>query len=234
MACQFIRGFGVLSELNPLSRARGCPGIALRHREAAESCPGPLGCGQMSAETLLSVLVGVGLSAACGFRVFVPLLVMSIAALSGHLTLSPGFEWIGTYPTLLAFAVATAAEIAGYYIPWVDHLLDVIAGPAAVIAGAIAMASSVAGVSPFLRWSLALIAGGGIAATFHVMTGLARVTSTAATAGLANPLVATIEAVGASTLSILAIAIPLVCVAAVATLLALVCWLFRTRRRRKA
>lgn len=186
----------------------------------------------MSAETFLSVLVGIGLSAACGFRVFVPLLVMSIASLSGHLTLSSGFEWIGTYPALLAFTVATAAEIAGYYIPWVDHLLDVIAGPAAVVAGIIAMASSVVGVSPFLRWSLAIIAGGGIAATFQAITGLARVTSTATTAGLGNPAVSTIEAAGATAFSVLAIAIPLVGVAAIAILLALVYWPGRALLRR--
>ncbi len=188
----------------------------------------------MSAEIFLSVLVGIGLSAACGFRVFVPLLVMSIASLSGHLTLSPGFEWIGTTPALLAFAIATAAEIAGYYIPWVDHLLDIIAGPAAVVAGIIAMASSVAGMSPFLRWSLALIAGGGIAATFHGITALARMTSTAATGGLGNPIVATIEAVGASIFSILAVAVPLVGAAALAAFLALLWWLVRGRRGKRS
>lgn len=42
-------------------------------------------------ETMLSIFVGVGLSAACGFRIFVPLLIMSIASLSGQLTLSPEF-----------------------------------------------------------------------------------------------------------------------------------------------
>ena len=96
----------------------------------------------MDSETLLGVIIGLGLSAACGFRVFVPLLVMSIASLSGHLTLSSGFEWIGTYPALLAFAVATVLEIAAYYIPWVDNFLDIIGAPAAIIAGMIAMASS--------------------------------------------------------------------------------------------
>ena len=186
----------------------------------------------MSAETLLSVLVGVGLSAACGFRVFVPLLVMSIASLSGHLTLSSGFEWIGTYPALLAFAVATAVEIAGYYIPWLDHLLDVIAGPAAVVAGIIVMASSVSGVSPFLRWSLAIIAGGGIAATFQSLTSLARVASTATTAGLGNPVVSTIEAAGATGFSILAVALPLAGIVAIALLLAFVCWPGRALYRR--
>jgi hypothetical protein len=164
----------------------------------------------MAGETLLSVLVGLGLSAACGFRIFVPLLVMSIASLSGHLTLSAGFEWIGSYPALLAFAIATALEIAGYYIPWLDHLLDALGAPAATTAGIIVMASSVTDVSPFLRWSLAVIAGGGIAATFHTVTGMTRLASSAKTGGLANPILSTAEAGGATIFSVLAIAAPLI------------------------
>ncbi len=175
----------------------------------------------MNTETLLSVLLGVGLSAACGFRVFVPLLIMSLASLSGHLTLAPGFEWIGTYPAMLAFAVATVLEIAGYYIPWVDHLLDLIAGPTAVVAGIITMASTVTGMSPWLRWSLAIIAGGGVAGTVQAATSLTRLASTAATAGLGNPVVATTEAVGSVTLSLLAIAIPVLATIALATILLL-------------
>ena len=101
-------------------------------------------------ETLLSVCVGIGLSAACGFRVFVPLVVMSIAALTGHLTLAHGFEWVGSYPALVAFAVATCVEIAGYYVPWIDNLLDTIATPAAIIAGTLMTASLVTDLSPFL------------------------------------------------------------------------------------
>src|SRR6266513_629768 len=109
-------------------------------------------------EMFISICLGIGLSAECGFRVFVPLLVMSIGSLSGHLTLSHGFEWIGSYPALIAFSVATCLEIAGYYIPWVDHLLDTIATPAAIVAGTIVSASLVTDVSPFLRWARAIIA----------------------------------------------------------------------------
>src|SRR5215471_8006470 len=114
--------------------------------------------------TILSICLGIGLSAACGFRVFVPLLVMNLASMSGHLTLAAGFAWIGSYPALIAFSVATVLEIAGYYIPWVDHLLDTIATPSAIIAGTIVTASVVTGMSPFLKWTLAVIAGGGAAA----------------------------------------------------------------------
>ena len=167
----------------------------------------------MDSETVLSAVVGLGLSAACGFRVFVPLLAISIASMAGHLTLSPGFEWIGTYPALLAFAVATVLEIAGYYIPWVDNFLDVIGAPVAVTAGIIAMASTVKDTSPFLRWSLAVIAGGGVAATFHAVTGMTRAASSVKTAGFGNFIVSTAEAGGATVFSILAIVMPLLGVA---------------------
>jgi hypothetical protein len=92
-------------------------------------------------EKLLSICLGIGLSAACGFRVFIPLLAISIASLSGHMILSEGFEWIGTYPAFLAFAAAAIFEIAAYYIPWFDNLMDSIAGPAAVVAGILVAAS---------------------------------------------------------------------------------------------
>ena len=159
-------------------------------------------------ETALSILIGVGLSAACGFRVFVPLLVMSLANLSGHLTLAPGFAWIGSYPALIAFSVATGLEITGYYIPWVDHLLDTIATPAAVIAGTIVTASVVTDMSPFLKWTLAVIAGGGAAGLVQGTTVVARGASTATTGGLGNPVVATVESAAAITTSVLVLVAP--------------------------
>jgi hypothetical protein len=185
----------------------------------------------MNTETLLSVFIGVGLSAACGFRIFVPPLVMSIASLSGHLTLTSGFEWIGTWPALIAFALATVLEIVGYYIPWVDHLLDTVATPAAAIAGIVVVASTATGMSSFLRWSLAIIAGGGLAGTFQAMSSLARVTSTATTAGLGNPVVATLEAGGSAVLSVLAVIIPVLATIAVVAIIILAWWLGRIYKR---
>src|SRR5580765_8928620 len=125
-------------------------------------------------ETLFSICVGVGLSAACGFRVFVPLLVMSVASHTGHLPLAHGFEWIGAYPALIAFSVATLVEILAYYIPWVDHALDSIASPAAILAGTLATASLTPEMSPFWKWSLAVIAGGGAAGVVQGATVVTR------------------------------------------------------------
>ena len=172
-------------------------------------------------ETVLSVCVGIGLSAACGFRIFVPLLVMSIASRTGHLTLAHGFDWISTDPALIAFSVATVVEILGYYIPWVDHVLDTVASPAAVIAGTIVTASMVSDMSPFLKWTLAVIAGGGAAGLVQGTTVLTRGASLASTAGLANPVVATMELGGAVITSVMAIIVPLLVLALLVLFLAI-------------
>jgi len=159
-------------------------------------------------DTLTSILLGVGLSAACGFRVFVPMLFMSIAALSGHLTFAPGFAWIGTYPALITLTVATLLEIGGYYIPWLDHFLDTLATPAAIVAGTLVTAAMVTKMDPMLKWSLAVIVGGGIAGLVQGSTVLARATSTATTGGFGNPALATIELGGSTVIAGMALLLP--------------------------
>lgn len=183
-------------------------------------------------ETFLATLVGIGLSAACGFRVFVPMLVVSAAAWAGWLPLAPGFEWLGTLPALIAFAVATAVEVVGYYIPWVDNALDTVAGPAALVAGTVLMASVIADVNPFLKWTLAIIAGGGTAATVQGMTTLARAGSSAVSLGFLNPVISSIELIGATGLAILAIAVPVVALLVVLALGVLAVKLLRRTRAR--
>ena len=185
-------------------------------------------------DLLLSACLGIGLAAACGFRIFVPLLVMSIAADSGHLGLAGGFEWIGTRPALIAFAVATLLEVLAYYVPWLDHLLDTAAVPIAIVAGVVVTASVVTDVSPLLRWSLAVIAGGGAAATTQAVTTGLRHLSTFTTMGLGNPVVATAEAGGSLALTLLAVVAPLMAAAALATLVVLAVALLLRRRRARA
>lgn len=187
----------------------------------------------MPTETLLGVAVGLGLAAACGFRVFVPLLVMGVTARLGWFEPSASFAWVSTTPALIAFGVATAAEIAAAHVPWLDHLLDVAAAPLAVVAGALTMAGSLGEVSPLLRWSFALIAGGGTAGLFHGLNTLLRGGSTATTGGLGNPLFAAVETSGAFALAIGAILMPLAGLA-LAVLAAVLVWRARRHRRRAA
>jgi hypothetical protein len=161
-------------------------------------------------ETVLCISLGVGLSAASGFRVFVPLLFMSIASLSGHLALANGFQWIGTYPSLIVFSVATCLEVAAYYVPFISHLLDLLTTPSAIVAGAIISASVITDISPLTKWTLAIIAGGGAAGVVQGSTVMLRGASTAATAGFGTPIVATLELAGAVITSVLALTVPLV------------------------
>jgi hypothetical protein len=174
----------------------------------------------MDFEILLSILMGISLSAASGFRIFVPFLFISIASLSGNLTLADSFSWIGTVPALITFSIATIIEIAGYYIPWVDNVLDTIASPAAVIAGIILAASVITGMSPLLKWSLAIIAGGGVAGTIQALTGVTRITSTSTTGGLGNPVLSSFELGGSAALAAASIFVPVIAGIIVLALLA--------------
>jgi len=181
-----------------------------------------------SLDTLLSVGVGLGLAAAAGFRVFVPLLVLSLAARAGYVPLSSGFEWIASTPALLAFGTATVVEVGAYYVPWLDNLLDTLAAPAAIVAGVVASASVMTDLPPVLKWSVALIGGGAAAGVVQTSTSLLRLKSTATTAGLANPILATTELVGSLTTSVLAIVLPLLALLLIAVVLYVI---YRVSRR---
>ena len=161
-------------------------------------------------ESALAVIVGIGLAASCGFRVFVPLLVVSGAANAGYLEVAENLRWLATPVAITAFAVASVAEIGAYYVPWLDNALDTIASPLSAVAGAILFAASVTGLDPFWQWSLAIIAGGGAAAVVQGGTVATRLTSTATTGGLANFVVNTVETIFGAAFSVLAIVVPVV------------------------
>ncbi|HJR34565.1 MAG TPA: DUF4126 domain-containing protein [Gemmatimonadales bacterium] len=163
-------------------------------------------------DSLIGVGVGLGLAAAAGFRIFIPLLALSIGAASGKLPLASGFEWVGATPALIAFGTAAVLEVLGYFIPYVDHLLDVVATPAAVGAGMLATAALATELPPLLKWSAVIIGGGGLAGLVQGATALLRLKSTALTGGAGNPAVATFELFGSVTMLILALVLPLLAV----------------------
>ena len=168
----------------------------------------------------LSIALGVGLAAAVGFRVFLPMLVMSVAAYSGHLTLSGGFAWLGSAAAIVMLGVAAILEILAYYIPGVDNLLDAIAAPAALIAGTVVAAAVMTDLPPIVKWTTAVIAGGGAAGLTQGLTSLLRAKSTVMTGGLGNHVLATGEWAGALLVALLALAFPVIAVA----LVAVFCW----------
>lgn len=182
-----------------------------------------------SQELFTAVLIGIGLSAACGFRVFVPLLGASIAAHAGYLPLSNEFSWLGSTPALLALTLATIIEIGVYSVPFIDHVMDVITTPAALIAGTLLMASQLGDMSPLLQWSLAIIAGGGAAGLVQAGSLLVRGGTTILTGGLGNMVVALLEFGGAVVMTLLALFLPFLAAIGLIVVLLLMIRLVRSR-----
>lgn len=178
-------------------------------------------------EVITAACVGVSLAAACGFRVFVPAFVFSVAANTDNLPieLAESWAWVGSDPAMIALGIATGVEIAGYYVPWIDNMLDSIATPAAVVAGTLVTAAAMSGeFDPMMQWTGAVVGGGGSAAAVQTGTVLLRAVSTGTTGGLGNPVVSTGEAAGSTGLSILAII--LAPIAALIVIVMLI-WIFR-------
>ena len=176
----------------------------------------------------MSAVLGVGLAAATGFRVFLPMLIVGAAAYAGHLSLGESFAWLATPAALTMLGVASIVEIAAYYVPGVDNLLDTLATPGAVIAGTVVSAAVMADLPPMLKWTAAIIAGGGAAGLTQSITTMLRTNSTMFTGGLGNPVIATGELGGALVLPLIALVAPVVALA----VLALFVWLAVRLRRR--
>ena len=189
-------------------------------------------------ELLPAIAAGVALAAACGFRVFLPLLATSLAARGGYIDPSGGFEWLDSNVAIAMFGTAAVAEVAAYYIPWLDHALDTIASPAAIVAGTVAAAAAFGDVHPALKWSAALVAGGGAAAAVQGGTVATRAVSGGTTGGLGNPIVATVELIASVVMSILAVLVPILALILTLVLLVFVYRVarrfFRARRERQA
>ena len=173
---------------------------------------------------ILSIMLGLGLAAACGLRVFLPLFAASVLTHFdiGGIGLNESFVWMGSWPAMIALGMATVVEMLSYYIPFVDHALDAIAIPLSSVAGTLVAMSAFADMPPLYSWGLALIAGGGLAGLVSAGTAATRVASTTTTGGLGNHVVSTAETGGAVALSLLAWFIPVLAMIGVIALVYIV------------
>lgn len=178
-------------------------------------------------ETIFSILLGIGLAASVGFRIFVPLFALSIASYYNVIPLNENWQWVGSSGAMIALGIATVVEIGAYLVPWLDNLLDTIAVPLAALAGTAVMLSTAADLDPVVTWSLAIIAGGGTATAIIASTSTARLTSTATTGGIANPIVSTVESGTSIVMSILAFVAPVFAIIFVIIILWLMFKVFR-------
>jgi hypothetical protein len=183
-------------------------------------------------DIVLNVCIGIALAATCGFRIFVPLLALSVAGLAGVVDLGSSFQWIGTYQAVIVFSAATLVEILAYFIPYVDNILDAASVPFSVMAGVVVTAAVMTDVSPILRWAMAIIAGGGAAAAGSLVSNGVHAASTLASGGAANPVVSTVESTGSVVASILAVAVPILAVVLIVAAIFLIYRFFIQAKRR--
>ncbi|MFD0988608.1 DUF4126 domain-containing protein [Mariniflexile jejuense] len=181
----------------------------------------------MTIETIISICLGIGLSASVGFRVFLPLFALSLAAYFDVWQLNDSWQWIGSSTALITLGVATLVEIFAYFIPYIDNLLDTISVPLAALAGTAVMLSTVADLSPVITWALAIIAGGGTATAISGTASATRLTSTATTGGIANSLVSTVETGTSIVMAIVSIFLPLLAFIVVLILLYIIFVLYK-------
>ena len=172
-------------------------------------------------QILLSLSLGLGLAAACGFRVFIPPLMMGVGSRLDLYKLEGSFVWVDDTWAIAIFAVATLLEIGGYFIPWIDNLLDAVATPAAIIGGIFVTSASLEGeLDPSAQWTLSVIAGGSVSGVIQLGTVATRAISTGTTGGLANPIISLLEAVA----SIMCILISLFLVAIIPIVIIFLIW----------
>jgi len=164
----------------------------------------------MEKEIITAVAIGLGLAASCGFRVFVPMLVASIAAKLGLFPAAEGFQWLASWTAIISFGTATFAEILAYYIPFVDNLLDTITTPLAIGGGTLLLTSVLPIDNDFLKWAAGFLFGGGAAATVQGGTVMTRLASSKLTAGTGNAVVATGEHAASFGTSVLSLVMPLI------------------------
>jgi hypothetical protein len=158
---------------------------------------------------LPSLMLGIALSASAGFRVFVPLLLSNLAGKFGAISISNDFSFMTSNSATLILGVACVLEIGSYYITYVDNLLDSIALPISVVAGTLLTTQFLDINDPVLKWSLGIIAGGGVAGTVQSSTTLLRLASTKFTAGFGNKFISTIENFLSVIISLISIWLPI-------------------------
>ena len=191
-------------------------------------------------DTVFAAMIGVALSATCGFRVFAPLLAVCIATRAtesegeSYVQLAENFTWLASDPAFVVFLVAAIFEIAGYYLPIIDNFLDTVATPAAVVAGTLITAAFLVDVEPWLQWTLGVIAGGGLAGAVQATTVVTRAASTVTTGGLGNPVVASVETGYSFLSSLLAVVFAPLALAVVLLLVFTGLFIWIRRRKREA
>jgi hypothetical protein len=179
-----------------------------------------------------SLALGIGLAACAGLRAWVPLLLLGALARWGLVSPSPSFQFIASNRALVLFAVATVVEVLGDKFPAIDHTLDAIGTVLRPAAGSLLAASVLWSISdPLTALALGIAVGVPSSLVPHTAKSVLRLTSSATTGGLANPVLSFLE--DATTLLLFALTVVVPILAAVLVVIAAF-FVVRKLRRRSA
>ncbi len=137
--------------------------------------------------------MAIGLSAACGFRIFIPPLSYGLLYRADLVQLEDGWTWIGNEWVIAILALASIIEICANLIPWLDNFLDILATPTSIAAGTVLSSSCLTNFDPGLQWMLSVMSGVLITGGFQFSTVSIRGLSSIFTGGCFNPIFSIIE-----------------------------------------
>jgi len=149
------------------------------------------------------------LSSTAGVRALLPLAALSLAAHAGWVHPSGSFAWLaGTSVMWILIAIA-ALEMLGDKVPLIDHAMHVV-HIAAKPAAAVILVGGTVHAQDHSQLVLLMIVGALNALGIHGAVAATRGASTAGTAGLANPVVSTMEDAGSIVTLVMAFFAPVI------------------------
>ena len=193
---------------------------------------------------MIAALTGMGLSAAAGLNAYIPFLIVGLLArFTDVITLPASYTWIESWWALGIGAVLLLAETVLDKIPAVDLVNDAVQTfirPS--MGGLMGAATASAGALDSSEWMarhqwVGIALGVIVSGLVHTGKLAARPVINAGTLGAGAPLVSTAEDGTSIGLSLIAVFVPLLVIAALVVLAGVLVWVvvqFRRWRRRRA
>jgi hypothetical protein len=195
--------------------------------------------------SVIEFIIGSSLAASAGLNAWMPLFLLGLSdRLLSAVDLPAGWSWLSSDIALWVIGALLVLEIVADKIPALDSINDIVqsilrpaSGGIAFGAGAGAQTVAVDDPSAFFSESTwaPIVAGIAIALIVHIVKATGRVAANAATAGLAAPVLSTVEDGASFALAAAAIVVPVLAVVLlVGLVIAAVVSIRRARRRRRA
>lgn len=194
---------------------------------------------------MLELLTGTGLAAAAGLNAYIPLLLVGLSSrFLDWIQLPPAWAWLENEWVLVVLGVLFVIEVIADKIPVVDTVNDwiqTVVRPAAggILFGSGTSSETIAVTDPaeFFasnQW-VPIVIGIVLSLVVHAGKTFGRPAANAVTAGVAAPVLSTLEDIASVVLSLLAIVFPILVIVGVVGLAAgLVTLVRRMRRKRRA